>query len=182
MPDTIQLIVEFPGGVNLVYDATLTNSFDSEYEMYYGSDGAVMLREGKAWMFKEVDAPLLGWEVYANKDSFYKETGIALSANATKLNKTSGKPGDADSPTPLYSALDAFATNAVEIGAAVEDFKESYDINDVKALREHLANIKKQPAAGYQEGLDATVIAIKANEAVLKGQKISLSQDLFEAV
>jgi predicted dehydrogenase len=182
VPDTIQAIFEFPGGVNLVYDATLANSFDSEYEMYYGSDAAVMLREGKAWMFKEVDAPLLGWEVYANKDSFYKETGIALSANATKLAKATAKPGESDSPTPLFSALDAFITNTVEVGAAVEDFKSSYDINDVKALQEYLANIKKQPGAGYQEGLDAAILAIKANEAILKGQKVSLSKDLFEAV
>jgi hypothetical protein len=124
---------------------------------------------------------LLGWEVYANKDTFYKETGIALSANATKLSKPGSKPGESDTPTPLFSALDAFVTNANEIGAAVEDFKASYDINDVKALKEYLANIKKQPFAGYQEGLDATIIAIKANEAVLKGQKVSLSKDLFEA-
>ena len=180
VPDTVQAIVEFPNGVNLVYDATLANSFDSEYEMYYGSDAAVMLREGKAWMFKEVDAPLLGWEVYANKDSFYKETGIALSANATKLNKST-KPGESDTPTPLYSALDAFITNANEVGAAVEDFKASYDIKDVKAFKEYLANIKRQPAAGYQDGLEAVIIALKANEAVLKGQKVSLSKDLFEA-
>jgi len=31
-------------------------------------------------MFKEVDSPLLGWEVYARKENFYKETGIALIA------------------------------------------------------------------------------------------------------
>jgi predicted dehydrogenase len=181
VPDTVQAIFEFPGGVNLIYDATLANSFDAEYEMYYGSDAAVMLRESKAWMFKEVDAPLLGWEVYANKDTFYKETGIALSANATKLSKPGSKPGESDTPTPLFSALDAFVTNAREIGAAVEDFKASYDISDVKALREYLANIKKQPGAGYQEGLDAAIVAIKANEAILKGQKISLTKDLFEA-
>jgi predicted dehydrogenase len=182
VPDTIQAIFEFPSGSTLVYDATLANSFDAEYEMYYGSDAAVMLRESKAWMFKEVDAPLLGWEVYANKDTFYKETGIALSANATKLNKSAAKPGEAEGPTPLYSALDAFLTNSNEVGTAVEDFKASYDINDVKALKEYLANIKRQPGAGYQEGLDAAIIAIKANEAILKGQKVSLAKDLFEAV
>src|SRR5688572_863005 len=74
VPDTVQAIIEYPGGVRLVYDGTLANSFDAEYEMYYGSDAAVMLRENKAWMFKEVDSPLLGWELYARKDSFYKET------------------------------------------------------------------------------------------------------------
>lgn len=181
VPDTVQAIFEFPGGVNLIYDATLANSFDSEYEIYYGSDAAVMLRDGKAWMFKEVDAPLLGWEVYANKDAFYRETGIALSANATKLAKPGTKPGESDTPTPLFSALDAFATNVNEIGAAVEDFKAGYDINDVKALQEYLGNIKRQPGADYQEGLDATILAIKANEAILKGEKINLTKDLFEA-
>ncbi len=181
VPDTIQAVFEFPSGVNLFYDATLANSFDAEYEMYYGSDAAVMLRDGKAWMFKEVDAPLLGWEVYANKDSFYKETGIALSADATKLSKTGAKPGESSTPTPLFSALDAFVTNANEIGAAVEDFKASYDINDIAGLKEYLANIKRQPGADYQEGLDAAIIAIKANEAILKGQKVSLTKDLFEA-
>jgi hypothetical protein len=186
VPDTVQAVFEFPEGVNVIFDATLANTFDAEYEMYYGSDAAVMLREGKAWMFKEADAPLLGWEVYANKTSFYKETGIALDANATKLAKKTAKPGEApdasDTPTPLYSALDAFVSNANEIGAAVEDFKASYDISDVKALREYLANIKRQPGAGYQEGLDAAIIAIKANEAITKGQKIHLSKDLFKPV
>ena len=76
VPDTVQAVFEFPSGTNFLYDATLANSFDSEYEMFYGSDSAIMLRENKAWMFKEVDAPLLGWEVYARKDTFYKETGV----------------------------------------------------------------------------------------------------------
>jgi hypothetical protein len=176
-------MVEFPGGVNLMYHATLANSFDAEYEMYHGSDATVMLRDGKAWMFKEVDAPLLGWEVYANKESFYKETGIALRANATKLAAQGTKPGEEpELPTPLFSALEVFVGNAVEIGAAVEDFQQGYDVNDVDALREYLGGIKLQPAAGYKEGLEATVIAIKANEAVLSGRKVSLSDDLFEAV
>jgi predicted dehydrogenase len=184
VPDTIQAMLEFPEGVNLIYDATLANSFDAEYEMYYGSDAAVMLREGKAWMFKEADAPLLGWEVYANKTSFYKETGIALDANATKLAKKAAKPGDAVdiTETPLYATLDSFITNAGEIGAAVEDFKAAYDINDVKALRENLATIKRQPGAGYQEGFESAVLAIKSNEAVLKRQRIELPKELFESV
>jgi predicted dehydrogenase len=183
--DTIQAVFEFPGGVNLLYHATLANSFDAEYEMYYGSDAAVLLRDGKAWMFKEVDAPLLGWEVYAMKTSFYKETGIALDANATKLKKET-KPGetaaDSDTPTPLYSALESFVSNANEIGSAVEDFKAGYDINDAKALQQYLGNIKRLPAAGYQEGLESAIIAIKANEAIIKGQKIHFSKELFEPV
>ena len=72
VPDTVQAIFEYPNGVQFGYEATLANSFDSDYEMFYGTDSAVMLRGNKAWMFKEVDAPLLGWEVYARKDEFYR--------------------------------------------------------------------------------------------------------------
>ena len=63
VPDTAQCVFEYPEGVNFIYDATLANSFDSDYEMIYGTDAAVMMRGAKAWMFKESDAPLLGWEV-----------------------------------------------------------------------------------------------------------------------
>ena len=70
MPDTVQAVDRVPEGrADLVYDATLANSFDGEYEMFYGSDAAVMMRESKAWMFKEVDSPLLGWEVYAEQET-----------------------------------------------------------------------------------------------------------------
>ena len=69
----------------------------------------VMMRGGKAWMFKESDAPLLGWEVYARKDNFHKETGIALVANATKL-VAQGEQAEDTTPamtTSLQAALDA---------------------------------------------------------------------------
>ena len=181
VPDTVQAIVEYPKGVRLMYDATLVNSFDAEYEMYYGSDAAVMLRENKAWLFKEVDSPLLGWEVYARKDAFYKETGIALVANATKLVAQGSKPAE-EPPAipPLYSALEAFLRNANELGAAVEDFTSIYGSDDPKALAEHLAKIHRAPAAGYLEGYQATVTAIKANESIVTGQRIELKPEWYE--
>jgi predicted dehydrogenase len=182
VPDTVQAIIEYPGGVRLIYDGTLANSFDAEYEMYYGSDAAVMLRENKAWMFKEVDSPLLGWEVYARKDSFYKETGIALVANATKLVAQGEKPVE-EAPftgTPLSYALEAFLTNVNEISTAVEDFTASFNVNDKAALEKYLADIHLQPYATWQDGYGATVLAIKANEAIVKGQKITFQNDWFE--
>lgn len=182
VPDTVQAIVEYPGGVRLIYHATLANSFDSDYEIYYGSDAAVMLRENKAWMFKEVDSPLLGWEVYARKDTFYKETGIALVANATKLEAQGEKPV-AEAPftsTPLYYALEAFLTNANEMTTALEDFTAAFNVNDKAALERHLAAVQMQPYATWHDGYGATVLALKANEAVVKGQKITLQNEWFE--
>lgn len=182
VPDTVQASLEFPGGFMLNYSATLANSFDADYEMMYGTDAAVMLRQNKAWMFKEVDAPLLGWEVYARKDTFYKETGIALVANATKLVAQGDKPVE-EAPyaeSPLHYSLESFLINSNELSTAVEDFNSTFDPNDKPALIKYLSTLKRQPAAGYKEGYDAAVIAIKANEAVMKKEKIVFKKEWFE--
>jgi predicted dehydrogenase len=113
LPDTVQAVFEYPGGQRMLWNGTLVSSFDSAHEVFYGSDSTIMLRDQKAWMFKEVDAPMLGWEVYARKDKFYRETGIALIANATKLEAQGLDPA-ADDPnrkSPLWHALKAFADN-----------------------------------------------------------------------
>src|SRR5205814_7639359 len=108
VPDTVQAIFEYPAGVRLMYDCTLANSFDADYELYYGTDAAVMLRENKAWMFKEVDSPLGGWEVYAKKETFFKEAGIVLMLGSSKQSSFSEKP-QSEIPyatATLSSALD----------------------------------------------------------------------------
>jgi len=182
VPDTVQAVIEFPAGVRLIYECTLANSFDADYELYCGSDAAIMLRENKAWMFKEVDSPLLGWEVYARKDTFYKETGIALVANATKLAAQGDKPIEqAPFPnSPLYYALEAFLRNTDEVSAAAEDFVSVFGSDDPQALAEHLAKIHRLPAAGYLEGFQAAVTAIKAHEAVMSGQRIGFKPEWFD--
>jgi predicted dehydrogenase len=183
VPDTIQAVIEYPGGVHLSYEATLANSFDGDYELLFGSDSAVMLRQDKAWMFKEVDSPLLGWEVYARKDEFYKETGIALVANASKPMLQENKPlTDAPySTTVLTNAMQAFIINSGIVAGGVEDFIGNFG-DDAAKLRQHLVNeIKKgEHAASLQEGFEATVTVIKANEAILKGQKLVFQKDWFE--
>ncbi|HMP84493.1 MAG TPA: Gfo/Idh/MocA family oxidoreductase [Verrucomicrobiota bacterium] len=181
VPDTVQLLVEYPGGVRLIYDATLGSSFDAEYENFYGSDATIMIREQRAWMFKEVEAPLLGWEPYANKETFHKETGIALVADASK--QTAGGDAHAEPPPPLpalYCALEAFLANCADSAAAVEDFSSMFDANDKQALAEYLLSIKFKPAAGHKEGYAATVLAIKANESVVRGERIELRPEWFE--
>jgi hypothetical protein len=178
--DTLQLIVEYPEGVRLTYDATLANSFDGEYEMYYGSDAAVMMRENKAWMFKEVDSPLLGWEVYARKDAFYKETGIALVAGGSKQTALGNKGDEKPALPPLYSALEVFLDNCAVVDAAVEDFRSLYGNANKQQLIESLATIKLRDAANYKDGYAATVLAIKANEAIISGGRIELKKEGFE--
>lgn len=180
--DTAQFVFEYPEGVQGFYDVTLANSFDADYEMLYGADAAVMLRGNKAWMFKEVDSPLLGWEVYARKDVFYKETGIALVANATKLVAQGDNPVE-DAPysnTPLSFGLEAFLYNVGEVSTAVEDFKDTFGTDDKTKLAKHLATVKTQAAATWKEGLEATVVAIKANEALTQGKRVTFQKEWFE--
>ena len=156
MPDTVQAILEYPSGAHMMYDATLASSFDGMYDLFYGSNSTIMIRDTKAWMFKEVDAPMLGWEVYARKDDFYKEQGIALAANATQLDAQEQDP-TADDPnveTPLFYALNEFADNH-----AYGPF---------------------QPAAGYVEGYRGVVVVQKAHEAVMQNEKVTIDASLFE--
>ena len=182
--DSVEAVFEFPKGALVNCEVTLANSFDAEYEMIYGSDAAVMLRGNKAWMFKEVDAPLLGWEVYARKDTFYKETGIALVANATKLAAQGDKPVE-DAPytnTPLYYALESFAFNTDVISTAMKDFVEQFGDDDKEAMADALkaAIVNNYPAASWRDGFEATVMALKGNEAVVKKARVEIPAALFE--
>jgi predicted dehydrogenase len=183
VPDTVQAIFEYPGGVNLIYDATLANSFDADYEIYYGTDSAVMIRANRAWMFKEADAPQLGWEVYASKEVFYKETGIALVANASKSVKTDKPPEAADEikAKPLFTALQTFVTNASDTEYAVAEAQKAFP-DDPAAVAEQVASSVKllSNAAHYLEGFQANVLAIKANEAIMTGKRIELKPDWYE--
>ena len=154
--DTIQSIFRFPAGQHMMYDATLVSGFDAKYDLLFGSDSTIILRDEKAWMFKEVDAPMLGWEVYARKDRFYKETGIALLANATKLEALSQSPTDEDpnKKDPIWHAVKAFADN-LNYGPF-------------------------EPVVNSQRAFEATVVAIKANEAVKNGTTIQFEDSWFD--
>jgi predicted dehydrogenase len=178
-PDTVQSLIEFGGGVNMTYDATLANSFDAEYEILFGTDAAVMMRENKAWLFKEVDSPLLGWEVYASKETFYKETGIVLKAGASKSVNNPQAQEEPFTNTPLSFALTNFLRNSADMIAATEDYLTSYG-DDKAGLVEALAKVGKRASAGYLEGYQATVTAIKANESIMTGQRIALKPDMYE--
>jgi predicted dehydrogenase len=184
VPDTVQVVLEFPGGVNLHYDATLANSFDADYQLFYGSDAAVMLRDTKAWLFKEVDSPLLGWEVYASKETFYKETGIVLKAGASKSVPANAQQAQ-ESPfanTPLFSALQIFLRNSADLSGAIEDAISSFGAEDTENIAAQVAKVKAQAraAAGYVEGFQSAVTAIKANEAILSGQRIVLKPEWYQ--
>ena len=170
-----------------MYDATLCSSFrHAAYEMYYGTDSTIMARDSKAWQFKEAGSALQGWEVYARKDYFYKESGIMLVASGSHQSALTGNAASSDpyDHTPLWYALDAFTRNVGLVGGTVKDFTDLYgDSGDSKDLADKASNaITDHPATRrtWREGLDATVIAIIGNEAAVKKQKIAFENDWFE--
>jgi len=183
VPDTIKAILEFPHGVIMTYDATLANSFDGDYSMFYGTDAAVMLRESKAWLFKEVDSTLLGWEVYASKEVFYKETGIVLKANASKSVPANAAAQAQESPysnTPLFHSLQVFLRNAIDITDKLEFATNALGAEDKEGIAAEVARVPRRGAAGYLEGYQSVVTALKANEAILSGQRIVLKPEWYE--
>ena len=181
VPDTVNLVYQYENGFSLTQELTLSNSFDGEYEVMHGTNSAVMLRGAQAWMYKEADAPLIGWEVYARKMPHYGTPGVVLAAGATTLSK--GKKLYVESTftqSPLFYSLEAFAYNSHQVRSAVKDFTDTFGEADADTLRDFL---KEQldgtnsllPAASAAEGYTANVIALKANEAVQTGKQIEIN-------
>ncbi len=190
VPDTIQAVVEYPGKVRLVYDATLANSFDAAYEVIYGNYAAMMFRDNRQWLFQEVNTMLLGWEIYAMKEDFYNATGIVIAAGASKSTRTAKAPTKAGSTPPpaqdtvLMSAMNSFLRNSADLEFELKQAQESYP-GDEGAILEQIAAPraemnKKRPTAGYLQGFQATVAAIKANEAVAGNKRVEVPRDLYE--
>jgi len=180
VPDTVHCLIEYPNDVRMSYDATLTNSFDGAYELFMGTDAAIILRDQRAWMFKEADAGQLGWEVFARKDEMAigdvgagsgvkLATGIALVADATKqlaLGKQPGQVGTDVTRTSLYQAVEGF----------LKSCQKGERISPKEPTKE---NPNPPLVPGPVEGFEATVVAIKTNEAVLSGNKINFEAGWF---
>jgi predicted dehydrogenase len=185
VPDTVQAVFEFPHGVNFLHDLTICNSYEKAYEVYLGDEAAMMMRDFKAWLFKEGNAALGGWEVYARHDQFYDATGIALVAGASKQTTLAGS-AESFHPyeqVPLYYALDAFADRAGRLNFEVSSRADIYPDEDAATLAAYLKTVpalNSKPAANWQDGLDATVIAVIANQAATKKQKITFEKEWFE--
>jgi predicted dehydrogenase len=154
VPDTVSASYAFPGKVRLHWDATLTNSFDGQFELFLGTMGAIKMAETFGWMFKEADAPTQGWEVYASREKFHDEEGITLIADATKLaSQGKLKEGIGLPNPPLYYAVEDFVKSVVE---------------------------SKPVACTVADGFRAAAIAIRTQAAIDAGTELPIGADLFE--
>ncbi len=159
LPDTVQCVFEFPSGFQSRFEATLANSYGGASHTINGSHGAMHLTETRCWLFKEADAPSLGWEVYAMRERVGREDGIVLVANASKLLERELQPGQF-AEAELEETRDS-------IHDAVEDF--------LKAIR-----TGSEPACNAEQGFRAVVMAEAAQRSLSKGGPVDIPPEAFK--
>jgi predicted dehydrogenase len=146
--DTINCTLEFDDGSALQYGATLANSYEGTYEVFYGTNAAIKLAWTHGWMFKESDAPTMGWEVYANRQQFHNDEGITLIAGATQLAEQGKLKDGVGLPySSLYYALENWIGSIGSGGA---------------------------PACSIAEAARATTVGIAANQAIRDGRPVDI--------
>ncbi|HEX3134569.1 MAG TPA: Gfo/Idh/MocA family oxidoreductase [Planctomycetota bacterium] len=155
--DTVQALLEFPDGLNVNYDATLANSFDGFAECFLGTDAAVLVRDHRAWMFKEADAAALGWEVYAYREKRGDDTGIALVADAIKIFAAGKQPGENREVDPKRTAL----------------------VTAAEAFLDAIRAGKGVSACDALTGFQATVVGITANQAIAETKRLAFTPEMF---
>ncbi|MDF1798720.1 MAG: Gfo/Idh/MocA family oxidoreductase [Planctomycetota bacterium] len=146
--DTVHLELEYPGERLLTWEGTLCNSFGKRAEVFCGTAGTIRLAQDAGWLFKESDAPTLGFEVYAGREHFHDEEGITLVVDATKLAAQERlKEGVGLQRSPLTFALESFY-KGLEAGTDVE--------------------------VSGEEGARAVRVAMAACQAVRSGERIEI--------
>jgi predicted dehydrogenase len=143
VPDTVQCVFEYPKGVRALFTATLASSFSGAHTVVQGTRSSLFVKETRAWLVKEADAPLLGWEVYARKEPVQDETGIALVADATKILQAGEEPGKVTGEPEkdaLTLSLEAFARLVGEGGPSPCTADDAFRATAV-AIRAHEATL-----------------------------------------
>lgn len=149
LADTVHLWLRWEDGSAVTWGGTLANSHGGQVESLHGTNAALRLAWTHGWMFKEIDAPSLGWEVYALRQQFHADEAIILIANATELAARGQLQTGVGLPySPLYYAL--------------ADFLRSVTYPNVPV-----------PCTAA-DGLRATLVAIAASEAVVRGTTVTV--------
>jgi|GEM_PF-94690 len=154
--DSVQAVFEYPRGVLVQWSAALTSTFQEEFELFQGTDGAILLSgQRKGLLFREADAPAQGWEVYAKKEMLGPERGIILDAMATKYVKQ-------------------LAPEELGPDAGKADFHAE--------LAAFLESVRKRTPApcGVEAGLKSAVACVVAAEAIAKRTTIKFETSHFE--
>lgn len=145
-----------PLPMKLSWDGSLGNSFEGIYEVLYGSDGTLLSKGERAWLFKESDAPTLGWEVYARQEKVADEQGIVLIAGSTKLLDLGLEPS--------------------KVGNVASDPL----LNALRRFQEAIHSDEKTSPVDAATGFEATVVGLKSQEAVVSGVTVEIDHELFK--
>lgn len=152
--DTVHAALRWADGTELAYSATLCNSFGGKHETLYGVNAAIKLAWSHGWMFKEADSPQLGFEVYANRQSFHNDEGITLIADATKLASQGKLKEGVGLPNPShYYAVNDFIASVAE---------------------------GKEVKCSASEGARATIVALMTNEAIKSGKTVTIDAEMLK--
>jgi len=154
--DTVQVVLRYPGGMQVGYAASLLNSYGGERELIVGDGASILcMDQHEGLLFKEADTVAAGWEQYAKSQMLGKRRGIILDPEATKyVPKDKGeRVGPEADKADYFAALEAF-------------------------LRSVRGGPK--PICGVREGLRAAVTAIRAEEALSAGQVYQFTKKDFE--
>ena len=152
VPDTVAAEMVWANGVALQWSATLASSYGGQYELLHSVNAAIRLAWTHAWLFKEVDSPTQGWEVYATRQQFYNDEGIVLVADATKLA----------------------AQGRLKEGAGLPHSPLHYSLADFLAA----ATAGKPPACTFETAARATAVGILTHQAVTTGQTVTVPEAL----
>jgi len=154
VPDSVHASLRWEDGTTVQCEATLANSHGGQRELLYGTNAAFDLAWSHGWMFKELDAPTMGWEVYALRQQFHQDEGIIVIADATKLAERGQLKAGIGLPySPLYYAL--------------ADFLRSVSFPAVPV------------SCPAREGLASTAVAIAANQAIRDGTSVPIDPTLW---
>lgn len=145
-----------PVPMYLNWDGSLGNSFEGTHEVLYGSNGTLLSKGDRAWLFKESDAPTLGWEVYARQEKIADEQGIVLIAGSTKLLDLGLEPS--------------------KVGAAAADPL----LNALRRFQEAIHAEDKTSPVDAETGFEATVVGLKSQEAVVSGTTVTIDPDMLK--
>lgn len=153
VPDTALATLAWEDGVAMQWQATLASSFGGQYEVLHAENAAIKTAWTHAWLFKEVDSPTQGWEVYATRQQIGNDEGIVLLADATRLDaQVERKRGEGLAESSLYYAL--------------ADFLACVDAG-------------KPATVSMADAARATALGILANQAIVSGSAVTVPPDLL---
>lgn len=160
--DNVQCVFEYPDGLKLTYQSIQTNAFDDFAEQFMGTKGTLIVSEspGKSMMFKEQSAEDFEFAKFSqSKTKVGNREAILLDAGATtrqdKRERTAGQ------------SLANSGVSKNNWAMALEDWVDCMRTGR-KAFCDGLI------------GLADTACVLASLEAMEKGKRVTIGEDLFK--